>query len=509
MKNHIVLLSFLLYLHFYLFISLSTHGSEVVKKGDEIERLTIKSGRVYEGVVIREVLPLSLRIIHKDGAANIPASELPQYAQMFSVVEEPATQITLPTEPHTNDEQVEQWTPSSVEDVMDCSLIVNITESVNEKGNAVAGAGSAFLVNHGKATYIYSNVHNFDGTRKFEIIDRHGNRYTDFVSVEAAADGYGFYNEKKWGGDILRIRLSKYRTKALTIDPEVLTAANGNGRTIVVTGNTQGRGVITRLEGIIKDVDHHGILHHTAATEGGNSGSPIVELGSFKVLGILTWGMLDTRKPMHRIWLEDNPNPSTRISTASGAGLAGVKYVACSFDKLYTQRVMLNDLKKLARLMGLMDTLVPAKEGLFLDNNAIVQGDYNVEKIFKESGNNPILHQLVDLSNFLKKRSESNVGISNKDMLKIYISSYEECLKLIRSQREKSLVTKDLTFYMKCILKNTRALDICLAYEDAIEKSIDGYDRMRGIGGGALPLANRFRLPSYSSGLSSLGIGEE
>lgn len=508
MRCYIIVRSFLFF-QFSLFISLSAHGSEVVKKGDEIDLLTTKSGRVYEGVVIREVLPQSLRIMHKDGAANIPAHELPQYAQIFSVVEEPATQIPPPTEPPTNNEQVEQWTPSSVEDVMDCSLLVNITEKVNEEGNTVTGAGSAFLVNHGKTTYIYSNVHNFDGTRKFEIVDRHGKRYTDFVSVEAAADGYGFYNEKKWGGDILRIRLSKYRAKALTIDPEVLTAENGNGRTIVVTGNTQGRGVITRLEGIIKDVDQYGILHHTAATEGGNSGSPIVELGSFKVLGILTWGMLDTRKPTHRIWLKDNPNPSTRISTAFGAGLAGVKYDACSFDKLYMQRVMLNDLKKSARLMGLLDTLIPTKQGLFLDKNAVVMGDYNVGDICTESRNNPVLSELVALSTWLEKRGESNIGISNQDMLKIYIESYQRCLANIQKQRRDSVRLEALTFYMKCILKNTRALDICIAYENATAKSIGWYTLQRGTGGQALPLSKRLRLPSFSSGLSALGIGEE
>lgn len=503
----IIVRSFLIF-QFSLFISLSTHGSEVVKKGDEIEQLTTKSGRVYEGVIIREVLPLSLRIMHKDGTATIPAPELPQYAQMFSVVEEPATQIHLPTEPLTNAEQVEQWTPSSVEDVMDCSLIVNINEAVNKDGDIIAGGGSAFLVNHGKTTYIYSNVHNFDGTSKFEIKDRHGNRYNDFVSVEVAADGYGFLHENKWGGDILRIRLSNYRTKALTIDPEVMSAINGNGRKIAITGNTKAQGVITWHDGIINEIDQYGVIYQTSLAEGGNSGSPIIDLETFRVLGIFTWGSFDSDKvnPMEYVWLRDNPN---KIALGAGAGLADVKYVASSFNNIYEQRLKFNELKKLARLMGLMDTLIPAKEGLFLDNNAIVQGDYNVENICKESCENPVLHQLVNLSNWLNKHSKSNIGISNKDMLKIYISTYTECLKLIRIQREKYSKIKNITYYMKCKLKNTRAMDICLAYEDAIEKSIDGYDRMRGIGGGALPLANRFRLPSYSSGLSALGIGEE
>ena len=506
MRCYIIVRSFLFF-QFSLFISLSAHGSEVVKKGDEIDLLTTKSGRVYEGVVIREVLPQSLRIMHKDGAANIPAHELPQYAQIFSVVEDPATQIPPPTEPPTNNEQVEQWTPSSVEDVMDCSLIVNINEAVNEDGVEGSGGASAFLVNHGKTTYIYSNVHNFDGTRKFEIKDRHGNRYTDFVSVEVAADGYGFLHERKWGGDILRIRLSNFRAKALTIEPEVLSAAHSKGRKISITGNTKAQGVVTRHDGIINEIDQYGVIRQTSLAEAGNSGSPIIDLETLRVLGIFTWGKFDSDRvnEMEYIWLRDN----NKDTLGAGVSLADIKYVPSSFNKIYEQRMKFNDLKKLARILGLMDTLIPAKEGLFLNKNAIVQGEYNVGDIFSESGDNPILHELVNLSNWLKRKSESNIGISNQDMLKQYIKSFEYCYEQVASQRENLKFPKDLTFFMKCRVKNTRAQDICHAYQQGLLKAIDGYHRLRGTGGKALPLANRFRLPSYTDGLSALGIGEE
>jgi hypothetical protein len=109
----------------------------------------------------------------------------------------------------------------------------------------------------------------------------------------------------------------------------------------------------------------------------------------------------------------------------------------------------------------------------------------------------------------LEKRGESNIGISNQDMLKIYIESYQRCLANIQKQRRDSVRLEALTFYMKCILKNTRALDICIAYENATAKSIGWYTLQRGTGGQALPLSKRLRLPSFSSGLSALGIGEE
>ncbi|MDP3851326.1 MAG: hypothetical protein Q8Q59_12535 [Luteolibacter sp.] len=244
--------------------ALISDARELVKAGDEIAELKTKSGRVYQSVVVREVLPTGLRIKHADGTGTIPSAQLPQYANAFASVQLPETVLPQPTALAKEADPMTAWKPTSVDDVMDCALLVKIIEKVDKEENVSGGGGSGFLVNHGKYTYIYSNVHNFDGTLKFEIIDRHGTRYTDFVSVEVAADGYGYFEENKWGGDILRIRLRQYRQKALTIDPEVLTTSNSQSRKIVVTGNTRGEGVITRLEGVITTVDQYGVIHHNA-----------------------------------------------------------------------------------------------------------------------------------------------------------------------------------------------------------------------------------------------------
>ena len=493
--------------------SLISYGGELVKAGDEIAELKTKSGRVYQSVVVNEVLPTGLRIRHTDGTETIPSAQLPQYAQTFASVQLPDTALPEPIASVKEPDPTTIWTPASVDDVMDCSLLVKVIEKVDKEEGVGGGGGSAFLVNHGKSTYIYSNVHNFDGTRQFEIFDRNGTRYTDFVSVEVAADGFGYYQDNKWGGDILRIQLSQYRPKALTIDTEFLTTENSKSRNIVVTGNTRDKGVITRLEGVIESVDQYGVINHTASTEAGNSGSPIVDLKTFKVLGIFTWGNYDSTRPLDEIWLKDKiwleSNPNTRESKGAGAGLAGVKYVPCDFEKLYSQRIRLNELKKSARLMGLMDTLIPTKQGLFLDRNAIVMGDYKVEDILIESSKNPVLKELVGLSAWLEKRGESKIGISNQDMLKVYIPSYERCLAHIQRQRKEFIRPQELTFFMKCKLKNTRALDISLAYEKATANSIQWLSMQRGARGQALPLGQRLRLPSFTDGLSALGLGDE
>jgi hypothetical protein len=156
-----------------------------------------------------------------------------------------------------------------------------------------------------------------------------------------------------------------------------------------------------------------------------------------------------------------------------------------------------------------MDTLVPTKQGLFLDRNTIVMGDYKVEDILIESSTNPVLKELVGLSAWLQKRGESNIGMSNQDMLKVYIPSYERCLAHIQRQRAEFIRPQELTFFMKCNLKNTRALDISLAYEKATANSIQWFSMQRGTRGQALPLGQRLRLPSFTDGLSALGLGDE
>jgi S1-C subfamily serine protease len=254
--------------------------------GDEIEVLETKSGRKYEQVKVRGILPNGLKIMHSSGTATLPASELPQYEHLFAGADpEPVT--VEPKAPVTSNPA---WMPKSNSDVVDCSLFVKVKKGISTDGSIISWNGSAFLCNHGSTTYIYSNAHNFDGAIELTIEDKYGNKYEDFVSIESAADGQAHRKETGQGGDVVRIRLEKYREKALTLDREPLTKHAIN-RKILVTGNTGGRGVITELQGVVTEIGEVNIIKHDTATEGGNSGSPIVDLETYKVIGIQTWGV--------------------------------------------------------------------------------------------------------------------------------------------------------------------------------------------------------------------------
>ena len=169
----------------------------------------------------------------------------------------------------------------------------------------------------------------------------------------------------------------------------------------------------------------------------------------------------------------------------------------------------MNDLKKNVRLLGLLDTLIPTKQGLFVDKNVIVMGEYTVNDLLQESSNHPVVAELVYLDRFLSSKAESNIGISNQDMLKRYISCYKECLEHISSIRRGVENSSRFTYFVKCNLKASRMLEVASAYEGLSFRCLEWYVTQTGTGGQALPLAERLRLPEMRSGLDGLGIKDE
>jgi S1-C subfamily serine protease len=422
-------------------------------------------------------------------------AEFSQNTQRQEPGEKPSANISAPA-----------WLPQSKADVADCSLFVKVTKGLAVDGSITAWNGTGFLCNHGSSTYIYSNAHNFDGASEFTIEDKYGNKYDDFISIETAASGHALWKESGNGGDVVRIRLRKFREKALTLDPKPVTKENAIKRNILVTGNTGGHGVITELEGSITDIVEEYIIKHNAATEGGNSGSPIVDLATYKVIGILTWG---GRLPdaLQAIWTKKPAEVREGIKT--GAGLATVCFSQTSFEHLKRQRVIMNEMIKNVRLLGLLDTLIPTKQGLFVDKNVVVMGDYTVSDLLQESADHPVVNELVRLDQYLSSRAESNIGMNNQDMLKSYVACYGKCLEHITSLRRGLENSQNMTFFMKCRMTQSRMLEISKAYETLSARCLQWYVKQKGTSGQALPLAKRYRLPELRSGLEGLGIKGE
>ena len=399
------------------------------------------------------------------------------------------------------------WMPKTNSEVADCSLFVHVSNGIDEYGSSnAAWEGTAFLCNQGGVTYIYSNAHNFDGASKFTIKGQDDKQYDDFESIEIASEGCGLWKETRLGGDVVRIRLKNFREKALTIDPLPVTESNAKGHRILITGNAGGRGRITELEGIITEIAEDHIIKHNAATEEGNSGSPMVDLTTHKVVGILTWGA-NLPNALQLLWMKKPVEVRQGINI--GAGLATISFKPTSIEQLYRQREVMNKLKKDDRLLGLLDTLVPTKEGLFVDKMAIVMNDYTVDDLLMESSDHPVVIELVKLDKYLRGRANRNIGISNQDMLKAYVEIYRKCLMLVTDQRKGIENARSATFFMKCEMKQSNMMEVIEAYETLSARCLNWYVLQTGTGGKALPLAQRFRLPAFRSGLEGLGIKEK
>lgn len=485
-----------------------------IRQNETIEELTTKSGDIYKDVTIREIKKTGVKIMHSYGSRTIPADELPEYAFLFKRIEEPEKKAPLPQATNNKATPKAQpklaWEPKSLDDVTEACLLVGMPKCMNDDGSVGSYVASAFLCNIGKITYIYSNVHNFFGTKEFFFEFKDGRKIDprEYAGVEVATGKAGYNKKLRWGGDVIRIRLKQYHPKALTLDQSrPLTKSKDIGRDIAVTGNTSGGWVITKLEGKITDISDYDIIDHNAATEQGNSGSPIVDMRSLKVIGILTWG-LKTEDAVGAIWKKKSINE--REGVKSGASLARIKFMRSSFKSLYEERLVLNRMKNEIRILGLLDTLVPKHEGLLVNTRQRVMGDYTVDDLLESNPDHIVVRRLISLDKKLSFRKDSNIKRANQDTFRLYRNTYTACIKDVmntRRQIESSASYK--SSYFKYSMKNTKLIPICKAYEKGLSRTLSWFKKQMGTKGDAIPLGSRPRLPDINSGLEGLGIQKE
>ncbi len=494
-----------------------------VRVGSKIDKLVLKSGKVYDKVQVLKFSSKGVAIMWSGGITNIPQSELPEYNHLFIDEEEEGSSEKVASKKQGKSKLEEvadekpktfkskSWQPKSVDEVIEACVMVK--SEIHEKGYIKKGGGSAFLVNHGRYTYLYSNVHNFFGAKKIELLYHNGKKMPLSLlgTVEVADGKYGLFRKINnsrvgWGGDIIRIRLKKFHVKALKIANEIADETFIN-REIVVTGNTRAKWKVTQLKGKITHLGDYDIIHHNAKTEAGNSGSPIIDVKTFKVLGILTWGGYNSSKHLSRVWSKKDINEREGIN--SGASLGRIKYKKSSLASLEKEATIRDNIHRGIRLLGLMDVLVPSTRGLFVVSDQKVMGDYTVDDLLRESPNHYIVRRLVALDKLLKKR-KGKLKMSNQDLFKLYLPAYTDCLAHAKRQRGAiELYLRNNSFYFQCLLKNTYALEINRAYEGAIGRSIGWYHKQRGVKGKSIAIGERVRLPRLSSGLEGLGLQKE
>jgi hypothetical protein len=393
-----------------------------------------------------------------------------------------------------------EWSPTGITEVADCSLMVWVTK-ITPSGKVQEGAGSAFICNVGDHSYIYTNAHNLDGATKLVFKHADGVTIDDFSQIEIAKAPYGHFKEYGQGGDVLRIRLEKYRPKALTLASGGIDLNAIKGSDIYITGNTKGRGDITKLKGKITEIKERNILMHNVPTQAGNSGSPIVRASDCKVLGILTWGMYDDEKPFHSLWLKQPDEIRKGINC--GPLLYDFEFEPTTLERIGKQRLYLNQTRKLARMLGLMDAIVPTHTGLFTNPSQKISGEYTVSDILDESSGHIVIKRLITLDKQLEVKRYSKVPYSNKAILEFYYHALKACTSEIIKERE--IIegnVKHMHYYFQGAVDKSNVLRVCRAYEAAMGDVLAWYAKQRSLSGEPLPLKDRVRLPSIDGGFA-------
>lgn len=139
------------------------------------------------------------------------------------------------------------------------------------------GVGSGFItVFNGKKVAV-TNIHVLMGNRQVKFLDCNNNRL-EYSRIYFAGDR-----------DIAIIELDESVTApALPMAENIAKCASEEP--VMVSGNSQGAGVVTRIEGTIKGIGPT-VVEVSAAFVQGNSGSPIVSLKTGKVVGVATFAV--------------------------------------------------------------------------------------------------------------------------------------------------------------------------------------------------------------------------
>jgi regulator of replication initiation timing len=468
----------------------------------QMERLALKTGAVYEKVTIKNIEDDRISILHSSGTTRIAGHDLDSdLAEKLGIFKSSVQSVQTDEEDAVAQiETLPAWSPSGIDDVAECSLMVWVT-SVTPQGTVSNGAGSAFLCNIGEYTYIYTNAHNLDGAIKVEFKHANGKTVNDFAQMEIAKSPFGYNKKYGYGGDVVRIQLKNYRQKALTLATNDINLQSLKDCPVYITGNTKGRGEITKLDGKITEILERNILNHNVPTQSGNSGSPIVRANDCKVIGILTWGRYDDENPFLSLWSKQPDEIREGIN--SGPLLYDFVFEKTSLERLRKQRLCINEIRKLARMLGLLDALVPAHTGLFVNPSDIVSGDYTVRDILEESADHNVIKFLVAFDRKLAVKAGSKIPYSNRTILDMYHKAMKTCVKeIVISRINIENDVGHLHYFFKRAVDKSNVLKVCHAYESAMGEVLAWYEKQASLSGEPLPLRERVRLPNINGGFA-------
>ena len=473
------------------------------------------SGREYRNAKITGKEPDGLMVKHEGGVSKVLFANLPKEIQTehgydpveaetyrvarTTAVAPPAAPAMAPAEPVSSgpsDAKPGTSHLTSLADVAKYTLLAEMDEN---------SWGTGFLVNDGGNTYIYTNMHNMDGKSRVVFEDSDGKVYNDVEYAEVAKKPWSFRAETKNGGDLVRFKLRETLPEALTISD---SSEFQPGDPVGVVGNTAGEGM-NLTEGKVTQFDGS-VLYYDTPTWKGNSGSPVVELKRFEVIGIHTWGGLAERpSPIDIVWKN-----RSKIKVGGGAGRAGSfaqkpeweRMTMAAFAEICQQQ---ENLIKLVRILGLMDILEPQSNGLYGDPDQVIMGDYRIADVLEESKDDPVIKAILDCDRELSKNKEGGIRTSNRDVYASYLPLLQRIYNEV-AQRRSGTMQREQVYYFELEFKEGLVPHLCVLYEKSLLDAITFYNKGLSLGG-TIQLSGRPRLPKLSNIdlMQALGVQSE
>jgi len=468
------------------------------------------SGKEYRNAEIIRKEPEGLIVKHDSGVSKVLFLNLPKelqdehgfdpiaaeaYRKSMLVSKTPA--MGSETNNGVSGQPSSGWNPESIDDVASCSLIIE----TSVEGETL-GAGTGFIVKERGTTFVYTNVHVLEGADAFTMVTSEGEEIGPVTSMEIAGAPFGYFEHLLGGvsgGDAIRMRLANPRDRALQIN---YRAPVNEGTKVAITGNTKGEGVITKLEGDVTEVTDRA-FHYDVETHPGNSGSPVVDLESFQVVGIHTWGLGSVADQLlDYIWEEEGGDKEDRPQFKFGARFrSDCQWLPTSLAELVTQKARNEELKSRIRLLCLLDLAEPSSDGIFPSYENTLRGSYTIGAILEENASNPVLARLIQLDRSLKG-SDDGIRVSNVDLMKLYYSGMVDTLQLIGQERA-NLGDSRRPYYYVMDLRRSRIPEICLIYEKKLAEVCAWYAQKLRVGG-KITLSGRPRFPSLNTDILKL-----
>lgn len=307
--------------------------------------------------------------------------------------------------------------------------------------------GTGFVVKDAGKIYLYTAAHVLSGNSRFTIKTSSGGKLSKFGLMETAV-----------GADLARIELLEETPSleigkgegAVLINQEIAALGNGGGAGVMAVE----LGKILGTSGDNIEVD--------AKIIQGNSGGPVVDLETGKVLGVATH-LTAAKKD---IWSE-------------GTRQGDVRRFACRLDKGWNWKpVMIGkflaegklvaDFDNVTRLCYAITMLEPGNAGMRFDLE--VGGNYSAAQIFEE---NKKLQLVQDLYQMNRDLAAKKVGVSPMDLKKRYRSTIARALTLANLDKNE-LVPAGMSWF-----HGNNAEDSVKFRRAAIERLNERYEELR------------------------------